>query len=239
MGPQCSCIVLTPRTHEVARCPPALPTTKSKRWFVHSSPAPNLRGYVWVGAMNGAKIATFDDVSRRGPPTERTLLRDASDRCAYLAAGLSRAGLLRLRPLHRAFVDPARQNTQSCQLLQGGLFGCLLQSVMASWIADRSEASLCVSSNPSSHGTCCFATVVTLWPEAGLAGLRVIVAVRLFEQICFCHIATRDLVLRLGVDLDCGGPDRLAKMTGLPKRAGRLPGPRVHLPGADRRRVIA
>lgn len=39
-------------------------------------PPPNLRGYVWVGAMNGAKIATLDDVSRRGPPTERTLLRD-------------------------------------------------------------------------------------------------------------------------------------------------------------------
>lgn len=34
MGPQCFCIVLTPRTHEVARCPPALPTTKSQRWKV-------------------------------------------------------------------------------------------------------------------------------------------------------------------------------------------------------------
>ena len=33
MGPQCSCIVLNPRTHEVARCPPALPTTKLKRSF--------------------------------------------------------------------------------------------------------------------------------------------------------------------------------------------------------------
>lgn len=45
---------------------------------------------LWVGAMNDAKSATLNGASRRRPPTGRTLLRDVSNRCAYLAVGLSR-----------------------------------------------------------------------------------------------------------------------------------------------------